>query len=340
MSRVIVTRVKHEPLGVQQAVKKAIDALEWQGTLKGRKVFVKVNLISSEFVPGQCTSPLVLDSLFDALTSKNYEVTFGDADLAASRQCNKAAKVWGHLKLAKKYGVKFQNLSEDEIIKTPLNGKIFKELDIPRTVLETDSIISVPVIKTHCLTRLTCALKHFWGVVPRVRHQYHLMVDEAIADINTLVKPKVAFTLVDGTICMEGNAPRTGKPKICDLILTSTDSVAIDAVVAKYMNFNLPKHILVAYDRGLGSLNYEIVGEDLKPNPFEPPSPDEQPIFFWEMNLRKTVLKPLLFDTQIFWALAWIATKYNTLYYYQRYGKRYYKEIMSSWYGGQLKEFI
>jgi len=71
-------------------------------------VFVKVNLISSEFVPGQCTSPLVLDCLFSELSQNNYDIVFGDADLAAAHQCNKAARVWGHLKLAEKYGRDFR----------------------------------------------------------------------------------------------------------------------------------------------------------------------------------------------------------------------------------------
>jgi len=326
MSNIVVARVSHEPLGVQKAVKKALEAIEWQSLLRGKKVFVKVNLISSEFVPGQCTSPLVLDGLFSELSQHNYDITFGDADLAASHQCNKAARVWGHLKLAEKYGARFQNLSEDETVKTQINGKVFKALDVSKTVLEADSIISVPILKTHCLTGLTCALKLYWGVVPRVRHQYHLVVDDAIADINTLVRPKVAFTLVDGTIGMEGNAPRTGMPKPCDLILASADPVAIDAAVAKYMGFDLPKHVETASERGLGSLQYNLTGDALEINPFQSPEPDKQPIFFWEMRLRKTFLKTLLFDTPIFNVLSWIATKYNTFYYYQRYGKKYAKK--------------
>jgi len=341
MSNVVIKKVNHESMGVQKAVIKILDILNWRSLLKGKKVFVKVNLISSEFVPGQCTSPLVLDALFGELSKYGYDITFGDADLAAAHQCNKAAKVWGHLKLADKYGAKFQNLSEDEIKKMKIGGKVFKELDIARTVIEADSIISVPVLKTHCLTELTCALKHFWGIVPRVRHQYHVVVDEAISDINTLVKSKIAFSLVDGTIGMEGNGPRTGKPKICDILLGSTDSVAIDALVAKYIGIDVPKHVKTAAERGLGSLNYKIVGDMLETNEFEHPDSDKQPIFFWEMSLRKTILKPLLFNTPLFGIFAWIATKYNTFYYYHRFGKKYAKNIMnSSWYGKEFKNMI
>lgn len=340
-STVVVAKVAHEPSGVQIAVKKALDGINWQSLLRGKKVFVKVNLISSEFVPGQCTSPLVLDGLFRELAKNHYEITFGDADLAASHQCNKAAKVWGHLKLAEKYGARFQNLSEDATVKAQIKGKVFKELDVSKTVLDADSIISVPILKTHCLTGLTCALKLYWGVVPRVRHQYHLVVNDAIADINTLVRPKVAFTLVDGTIGMEGNAPRTGTPKLCDLILASEDPVAVDAVAARYMGFDLPQHVQTAAERGLGSLQYNLVGDVLGTNPFVAPEPDKQPIFFWEMRLRKTLLKPLLFDTPIFNMLSWVATKYNTFYYYQRYGKKYAKQTMTaSWYGDQLQPML
>lgn len=340
MSRVVFLRINHESEGVQKAVKKALDILKWRKLVEGKKLFIKVNLISSEFVPGQCTSPLVLDGLFRELTRYNYDVIFGDADLAAARQCNKAANVWGHLKLAEKYGVRFQNLSEDELVKVAVNGEVFKSLKIPRTVLEADSIISIPVLKTHCLTLLTCALKHFLGIVPRVRHQYHQVVDKAIVDINAFLKPKVSFILVDGTIGMEGNGPRTGKPKICDVILASSDPVATDVVAAKYMGLPIPEHVKIAAERGLGSLDHEVIGDNFRSNPFEPGDPNAQPIFFWEMRLRKTFLKPLLFDTPTFNFLAWIATKYNTFYYYRRFGKKYVKELMSSWYGKELEKFV
>ena len=340
MSRVIFLNVPHERGGVQKTVREAMEIINWENHLRGKKVFVKVNLISSEFVPGQCTSPAVLDEILYQLTSKGYEVTLGDADLAAACQCNKAAVAWGHKKLAEKYGAKFQNLSEDELVDVEVDGKVFKTLQVPKSVLEADSIISLPVMKTHCLTGLTCALKHFWGVVPRVRHQYHLVVDDAIVDINSLLKPKVAFALVDGTVAMEGNGPRTGIPKICDIIMASDDLVALDAAVSKYMGLSTPAHVKRAAEKGLGSLKYELLGDAFQPNPFLPPEPDKQPIFYWEMKLRRTFLKPILFDTKIFSLLAWIATKYNTFWYYRLRGKKYTKEIMKTRYGGELREIL
>jgi len=42
---------------------------------------------------GQCTSPLVLDGVFEVLNDNGFDVVFGDANLAAAKQCNKAAGV-------------------------------------------------------------------------------------------------------------------------------------------------------------------------------------------------------------------------------------------------------
>lgn len=340
MTEVVFLSVRHEANGVQDSVKRALELLDWKKLIKGRRVFVKVNLTSSEFVLGQCTSPLVLDGLFEMLKEEGFDIVFGDADLAAAKQCNRAAVVWGHLAVGEKYGFRFQNLSEDEVKQVPLKGRIFDSLNVPRCVVEADSVINVPVMKTHCLTTMTCALKNFWGLVPRVRHQYHLVVDEAIADINQFLKPKVSFTLVDGTVGMEADGPRTGRPKICDKVFASRDSVALDVAVAKYMGLKVPPHVEVAARRGLGSMNVEFLGEEFAPNVFEPARFDRQPIFFWEMGLRRTFLKPLLFDTPVFSFLAWVATKYNTFYYYHRYGKGYSEEVMSTWYGEEIRRLL
>ncbi len=340
IAKVFAFRVNKNPGGVQETVEKAMTPIWKERLLKGSRVFVKVNLISSEFVPGQCTSPLVLDEVLKEITERGYDVVFGDADLAAAKQCDRAAEVWGHKRLAEKYKARFQNLSKCRLIKAKIGGKIFKTLDIPEVVYNADHIISLPVMKTHCLTGITCALKHFWGIVPRVRHQYHLVVDEAIADITQFVKPKLAFTIADGTVAMEGEGPRTGKPKICDIVMSSKDPVALDAAVAEYMGISIPTHVFAASKRGTGTHRFAKVGYNFESNSFEQAKPDKQPIFKWEMALRKTRLKPIIFDTSLFEVFAFIATKYNSFWYYQRKGKGYAKKIMKTWYGKEISKFV
>lgn len=62
------------------------------------------------------------------------------------------------------------------------------------------------------------------------------MINEALVDINSVVTPK--FAVLDATVCLEGNAPKSGKPKIVNLILASQDIVALDTVASKIMGFN------------------------------------------------------------------------------------------------------
>ena len=340
MSEVLFIRVKHTHGGVQEAVKTAMQPIWERNLLPRKRVFVKVNLISSEFVPGQCTSPLVLDEVLRELTENGYEVTFGDADLAAARQCERACEKWGHKNLAEKYGARFQNISKDTLIKVDVGGTVFKTLDIPQCIWEADHIVNLPVIKTHCLTGLTCSLKHFWGVVPRVRHQYHLVVNEAIADITRFLRDKIAYNIADGTIAMEGNAPRTGISKICDVIMASSDPVALDAAVAEYMGIPTPEHVFAAAKRDVGRFEYTLRGDRFEPNPFLQPDPDKQPIFKYEMAFRKSFLKPIMFDTPLFGIFAWIATKYNTFWYYKRKGRKYLKEVANTWYRKELEDYL
>lgn len=335
-------KVEHEENGVQKAVKRAMELAQWKKYVKGRKIFVKINGISDQLVPGQCTSPWVIDTVLSEIRKEfpMAEIKMGDANLAAAEQLNRAAKLWGFLDLAKKHKVKFVNLSEDKLIETGIDGKVFHNLLIPKILLDADCIVNLPVAKTHCLTTITCCLKNHWGMVPRFRHQYHLVANQAIADINHFFK-KTVFNIVDATICMEGDAPRTGIPKIADAVFAGSDRVAIDAAVAKFMGFdpNKIEHLKTAEEMGVGNRKYEIYGDKFRSMAFKPPT-NKQPVFFWEMRLRKVpLLNALIFKTKAFSIFAWFATQYNVAWWYNLYGKKYAKDVIyNTWYGNEFKK--
>jgi uncharacterized protein (DUF362 family) len=344
IAEVAFVKVKHEEFGVQKAVKKAMNLANWKKHVKGKKIFLKVNAISDQLVPGQCTSPWVIDAVLSEVRKEfpEAEINIGDVNVATAKQLNSAAKLWGFLDLAKKHRAGFVNLSESESIEADVGGKILHEISIPKVVMESDCIINLPVAKTHCLTTISCCLKNHWGLVPRFRHQYHLVADQAIADVNKFFKKKTVLNVVDATVCMEGNGPRTGEPKICDLILASNDRVALDAAVAKYMGFDPYRieHIKLAEEIGVGERKYNIVGDDFYINRFKPPDKDKQPVFFWELRMRKIpVLNALIFRTKIFDFFAWVVTQYNSSLWYNSHGKKYAKAVIeNSWYGNEFKE--
>ena len=86
---------------------------------------------------------------------------------------------------------------------------MLKELTVPEILLRT-KLVTVPVIKTQNKTVITGAIKNQWGCLPMFRDNDHLVLDAARADINTVARP--CFAMMDATIGLEGNSPKSGKP--------------------------------------------------------------------------------------------------------------------------------
>ncbi|RLF46892.1 MAG: hypothetical protein DRN20_06680 [Thermoplasmata archaeon] len=296
MPKVAFVKINYEK-GVEHAVRRAMRLAEWEKSVKGKRIFLKINAMGNQFVPGLNTSPLVLESVVKTIREKmkHARIIIGDTDLATVKQFWYTVKLWGYEKIARKYGCELVNLSEEKCVRKKLGGEIFDHIEIPKILTRVDSIITLPVIKTHGLTKITCCLKNSWGFLPRYRHRYHAVADKAIAEMNKAVR--VDFAVVDGSICMQGRGPRTGKPKICDVILAGNDLVALDYVAAKFMGLNpeTVKHIFHAENLGIGTTkNVKIVGDRFFVANFEPPK--ENIVFRVEKMSRKTPLVRKLFS--------------------------------------------
>jgi uncharacterized protein (DUF362 family) len=129
--------------------------------------------------------------------------------------------------------------------------------------LEADVFISLPVLKTHALTYFTGTLKNQWGCVPqRDRILLHRYIDELLPALHRILRP--ALTLMDGIVGMEGRGPVNGKPRRLDLILGSTDGLALDATAMRLVGLNPEesRHIVVAAEQGLGCIRAQDIKVD------------------------------------------------------------------------------
>jgi uncharacterized protein (DUF362 family)/Pyruvate/2-oxoacid:ferredoxin oxidoreductase delta subunit len=141
-----------------------------------------------------------------------------------------------------------------------------KLLTIANGALDCDGIISLPKLKTHGFVRFTGAVKNQFGCVPGIlKAQYHLKLADAyqfgtlLVDINTLLKPRLY--IMDGIIGMEGNGPGSGTPRPMNVLLVSTDPVALDAMACKIINMN-PGYVPTSQPgekSGLGTYHYENI---------------------------------------------------------------------------------
>lgn len=317
---------------VFKSVEKALKSAHFKKYINGPDVFVKINLMSHQVIPGICTSPWVTESVVSILNDGGFKIAVGDADVATIKQVEMAAKNWGVLDICKNYNIKFVNLSKQKNVNIKLKETmILKGMQIPKILNDVNSIITVPVLKTHNITLLTCALKHQWSCIPNFRHQYHTLTDYVIPEINKAVDAD--FVLTDATICLEGNGPRVGTPKIVNSIFASNDLVAMDRAMCDFIgiDFNKVKYIENSKKLGLGEMKYEFTGNKVKKQKFILPNLSEHPIVYAEMKLRKIpILNYLIFKTPLFNVPAWIAARYNTFWYYNIKGKKYARSILKN----------
>ena len=310
-------------------VEKAMKLAQWKKYVKGKKVFIKTNLLIKRVIPGLCTSPWVLEGIIKTLKSNNREIYIGDANVATIKQVEQAARNWGIIDLCKKYKINFINLSKQPTVKIKFNGEIFKYVEVPVILTKVDSIITAPILKTHVIPGMTCALKNQWGCIPTSRQQLHQVVNKAIPEINKVLN--VSFVIVDATICLEGNGPVNGTPKIINSIFASNDLVATDAFAADFIGIGKDnvKYINYAEKLKIGSRKYKIIGDKIKKTKFKLPEIKESIIVKTEMNLRKIpILSYLIFKTPLFKIPAFIASRYNTIYWYHTKAKGLRKYIL------------
>jgi uncharacterized protein (DUF362 family) len=133
------------------------------------------------------------------------------------------------------------------------------------------NIVHLPTAKTHIYTTTTGAMKNaFGGLLNHHRHYTHSWIHETLVDLLAIQKelhPGI-FASMDGTTAGDGAGPRIMEPQIKNVILASSDQVAIDAVAAKLMGFQPMgiRYIAMATEQGLGTgdpRDIELVGDDL-----------------------------------------------------------------------------
>src|SRR5213593_360447 len=135
--------------------------------------------------------------------------------------------------------IAFVDLNRDEFIKTklPANYSGLGQLWLPRTVLTSDFIVSMPKVKTHHWTGVTFSMKNMFGIVPACRYGWPKNVlhwagiHESILDICATVRPH--FVIADAVIGMEGDGPLNGTARRMNQIVLSDDPVAADVMSAR-----------------------------------------------------------------------------------------------------------
>jgi uncharacterized protein (DUF362 family) len=142
---------------------------------------------------------------------------------------------------------------------------------IPKALLGMN-MVQLPTIKTHVFTTITGAMKNaFGGLLHRNRHWTHAVIHDTLVDLLQIqqdIHPGL-FAVMDGTFAGDGPGPRAMRWHEKDILLASSDQVAIDAVSAKLQGFDPMKihFIRRAHEMGLGigdPKDIKIMGYDIE----------------------------------------------------------------------------
>ncbi|MFA5364038.1 MAG: DUF362 domain-containing protein [Candidatus Bathyarchaeia archaeon] len=221
---------------LESALKDALKAAEYEKHVRG-KVFIKPNLCSKNYIQGAVTNPLVLFHLVSLLRDHAEEVIVGESN-GYNYCCDDALAMTGVENIVKKAGGQTINLSNDEIVNVDnSDALVLKNFPLPKTLVEADSIVDVPVMKTHEFTNYSGAIKNLFGCIPDDRRIFlHPHFDMVMHDLLVLLKPK--FVVMDATTAMEGNGPNRGIAIPMKLVLTSSDLLTMDKICCEIMEID------------------------------------------------------------------------------------------------------
>jgi len=239
---------------------------------EGENILIKPNvLIGTNPEKCVCTHPSVFRAVGLILKKAKVTLSYGDSSGFGKTEANmkraKLKQVADELGITLADFTKGQHVSHNEAL---LN----KRFVIANGVLEADGLVSLPKLKTHGLTRFTGAIKNQFGCVPGLRKsQFHVKLAnpfdfaKMLVDLNTLIKPRLY--IMDAIMAMEGNGPRSGKPKKLGVLLFSNDPVAIDSIACRIINLN-PEYVPTSKPGewvGLGTYHYHninVIGDNIE----------------------------------------------------------------------------
>ena len=204
---------------------------------KDAKILLKPNLLKkAEVEKAVITHPVVVGAFARILRENGYEhIVLADSCGHGTTQA--VIRGTGMDMYLEKYHIPAIDYSEGVKTVYP-QGIQAKEFILSKELLEQDCVISLSKMKTHALERITGAVKNSYGFIYGFHkakgHTQYPSADSfarMLIDLNKCVAPKLY--VIDGILAMEGNGPGSGDPVPMNVLLMSTDPVALDSVFSR-----------------------------------------------------------------------------------------------------------
>jgi uncharacterized protein (DUF362 family) len=212
--------------------------------VQGKAVLLKPNLV--DYIPGNAINThqqlvVAAAEAFRRLGARKVLVGEGPGHQRDTRLVLSESSYEQELALA---SVPFVDLNRDELVRRPLAASYtdLNYLWLPRTLLASDFIVSLPKVKAHHWAGVTLSMKNMFGVVPGQKYGWPKNIlhwkgiHQSVLDICATVP--IHFVIADGVIAMEGDGPLNGSPRPLRTLVLADDPVAADATCARLMGFD------------------------------------------------------------------------------------------------------
>ena len=311
---------------------------------------LKNNLSWHLLYPGANTTPWQLEGtilglqdagLSDLVCVENETVV---TSASKGERLNKQRPVCEHYSVPIKYNFRKSDMAWE--VYQPKAEMLVLDRIFPKGIRIPDyfhgkNVVHLPTTKCHIYTNTTGSMKNaFGGLLNNKRHYCHSKIHQTLVDLLAIqqeIHPGI-FTVMDGTTAGNGPGPRTMIPIAKNVMLASSDCVAIDAVAAKMMGFEPMDYdfIRLAHERGLGCgrvEDIEIVGDV--------DAAEENWGFHTGNNAASSVgklfwfgpmrwMQKLLFHTPIVYAFIFASAIYHDRWWYPLKGRK----VVNDWLAG------
>ena len=220
------------------------------------RIGIKPNLVSPTPASfGATTHPEIVAGLLDYLQENGFSSIMIMEGSWVGDRTSEAFDICGYQTLSEQYQVPLFDTQKDGSVHRDCAGM---PLDLCSCVEKIDFLINVPVLKGHCQTKVTCALKNMKGLIPNSeKRRFHSMgLHKPIAHLNTQIHQD--FILVDH-ICGDPDCEDGGNPLVTDCILAGLDPVLIDAYACHLLQYDTSDvpYIGMAEALGCGSTDLD-----------------------------------------------------------------------------------
>ena len=199
-----------------------------------KKVGIKPNLVTSSPAEyGGTTHTEVIAGIVEYLQKEGFQDLLILEGSWVGDRTKEAFEYCGYNALSRKYGVPLLDTQKDGSHTVDCGGM---ELSVCDSVDSLDFLINVPVLKGHCQTKMTCALKNMKGLIPNSeKRRFHRMgLHKPIAHLQKAIHQD--FIVVDH-ICGDLDFEEGGNPVVKNCVMAALDPVLVDSYACYLMHY-------------------------------------------------------------------------------------------------------